>query len=207
MFYKPKCLWPSIHQKLQVSCTDIFWFFLKDEEFVSKTINDSNIDLEKFPASKVRQLVKKMESSKSTTRHIKQVASDLQAAQVNLISHQRTDLLPNKSKWKQHSHMSRSKGQRRYSSKYNHQVPHYKKRFDDNQAHQRRDRCSKCGDSKHIEGFKCPARKFQCKTCSKYGYFTSLYYKKKVSFKSRTPKAHQLQVGGVTHKNIPYAVS
>ena len=33
----------------------IFWFFfLKDEEFVSKTTNDSNIDLEKFPASKVR---------------------------------------------------------------------------------------------------------------------------------------------------------
>ena len=55
---------------------DIFWFFLKDEEFVSKTINDSNMDLEKFPASKVRQLAKKMESSKSTARHIKQVASD-----------------------------------------------------------------------------------------------------------------------------------
>ena len=30
----------------------IFWFFLRDEEFVSKSINDSNIDLEKFPASK-----------------------------------------------------------------------------------------------------------------------------------------------------------
>ena len=30
---------------------DIFWFFLRDEEFVSKTINDSNIDLHKFPAS------------------------------------------------------------------------------------------------------------------------------------------------------------
>ena len=47
----------------------------------------------------------------------------------------------------------------------------------------------------HIEGFKCPARKFQCKTCNKYGHFTSLCYKKKVSFKSRTPKAHQLQAG------------
>ena len=46
---------------------DIFWFFLKDEEFVSKTINNCNIDLDRFPASKVRQLAKKMESSKSTT--------------------------------------------------------------------------------------------------------------------------------------------
>ena len=40
---------------------DIFRFFLKDEEFVSRTINDSNIDLDKFPASKVRQLAKKLQ--------------------------------------------------------------------------------------------------------------------------------------------------
>ena len=49
---------------------DSLWFFLKDEEFVSKTINVSNIDLDKFPTSKVRQLAKKIESSKATTRHI-----------------------------------------------------------------------------------------------------------------------------------------
>ena len=55
---------------------DIFWFFLQDEEFVSKTINASNIDLNKFHTSKVRQLAKKMESSKATARHIKQVTSD-----------------------------------------------------------------------------------------------------------------------------------
>ena len=64
-------------ERAKMLCRDIFWFFLKQEEFVSKTINDSNIDLDKFPASKVRQLAKKMESSKVTTRHIKQVASDL----------------------------------------------------------------------------------------------------------------------------------
>ena len=33
---------------------NIFWFFLRDEECVPKTINDSNIDPEQFPASKVR---------------------------------------------------------------------------------------------------------------------------------------------------------
>ena len=93
---------------------DIFWFFLKDEEFVSRTINDSNIDLEMFPASKVRQLAKKMESLKSTTRYIKQVVSDPQVAQVNLMRHQRTDLPPGKSKWKQHPHKSRSKSQKRF---------------------------------------------------------------------------------------------
>ena len=53
---------------------DNFWFFMHDEEFVSKAINYGNVDLDKFPASKVRQLAKRMESSKATTCHIKQVA-------------------------------------------------------------------------------------------------------------------------------------
>ena len=88
---------------------DILWFFLKDEQLISKTIDDSNIDLDTFPANKVRQLAKKMESSKSTTRHIKAVASDPQVAQVNLMRHQRTDLPPSKSKQKQHSCKSKSK--------------------------------------------------------------------------------------------------
>ena len=60
-----------------------FWFYLKDEEFVSKTINDTNIDLDKVPASKVLQLAKKMESSKANARHMKQVAIDPQVAQIN----------------------------------------------------------------------------------------------------------------------------
>ena len=55
---------------------------------VSKTINDSNIDFNKFPASKVRQLAKKMESSKATANYIMQVASEPQATQVHLMRHQ-----------------------------------------------------------------------------------------------------------------------
>ena len=78
----------------QILHRDIFWFFLRDEEFVSKTINDSNIDLNKFPASKVRQLANKMESSKATAKHIKQVTSDTQAAQINLMHHQCTGYHP-----------------------------------------------------------------------------------------------------------------
>ena len=79
---------------------DIFYFFFMNEDFVSKTINDSNIDLNKFPASKVRQLAKNMESSKATAKHIKQVSSEPQATHVNLLRHQRTEILPNKSKQK-----------------------------------------------------------------------------------------------------------
>ena len=71
---------------------DIFWFFMKDEEFVSKTINEGSVNLYKFPASKLHQLAKKMESSKATARHIRQVAGDPRAAQTNLMCHQCTEL-------------------------------------------------------------------------------------------------------------------
>ena len=131
---------------------DIFWFFLKDEEFVSKAINDSNIDLVKSPASKLKQLAKKVEALKSTTKHIKAVACDSQVAQVNLMRHQRTDLPPCKAKWKQHSYKSRSKSHKRYSSEYKNQKPPFKK-FDPSQAHKRRYKCSKCGNSKHVGRF------------------------------------------------------
>ena len=80
---------------------DIFWFFLKDEEFVPRTINDSDIDLDKLPSSKVRQLAKKLESSKSTAKYIKQVSNEPQAIQVNLLRHQCTELPPNKYQRKQ----------------------------------------------------------------------------------------------------------
>ena len=80
---------------------DTFWLFLKDKEFVSKTINDSGIDLAMFPARKVTQLAKKVEASKATTHHIKQVASDPSVAQINLMRHQCTDLSKSKCKKKQ----------------------------------------------------------------------------------------------------------
>ena len=48
------------------------FFFLKDEDLVSKTINEVSVDLDKFPTSRVHQLAKKMENSKVIARHIKQ---------------------------------------------------------------------------------------------------------------------------------------
>ena len=71
---------------------DIFWFFLKDKDFVSRTISDGSIDLDKFPASRVCQLAKKLESSNATARHIKKVSGEPQVAQINLLHHQRTQL-------------------------------------------------------------------------------------------------------------------
>ena len=80
---------------------DIFWLFVRYEEFVPKTINDSNIDLEKFPASKVRQLAKRLESSKSTAKLIKKMSGEPKATQVNLLRCQRTEIPPNKAQRKQ----------------------------------------------------------------------------------------------------------
>ena len=127
---------------------DIFLFFLKDEEFVSKTINYSNIDLDKLPVSKVRQFAKKMDSSKATARDIKQVASDPQASQINLMKHQCTDLPAG-----MHKKMNAFQD-------LDHQVTGMKS-FDGKNVYKNKERCQKCGDSNHIEGFQCPAKKFQ----------------------------------------------
>ena len=50
---------------------DIFWFFLCDEDFMPRTITEGSVNLDKFPASRVRQLTKMFESSKATAHHIK----------------------------------------------------------------------------------------------------------------------------------------
>ena len=63
------------------------------------------------------------------------------------------------------------------------------------------DKCKRCGDTPHAKGFQCPARKFQCKICHKFGHFTSVCFQKSQgqhssnSFHARTPKAQQLCAG------------
>ena len=69
----------------QILQRDIFWFFLKDESFVSKTLNEGHVELSTLPASTVCQLAKKMESFQATAMHIKQVTRDPQVVQVNLL--------------------------------------------------------------------------------------------------------------------------
>ena len=55
---------------------------------MSRTITEGCVYLDMFPTSRVRQLVKKFESSKATVHHIKHIAGDPQAAQINLLLHQ-----------------------------------------------------------------------------------------------------------------------
>ena len=90
MLYNHKCLLPKYPpETASILHQNIFWFFLKCEDNVSKTINECSVDLKKFLASRFRQLAKKMGASKATAHHIKQVASDPQVAQINLIRHQK----------------------------------------------------------------------------------------------------------------------
>ena len=113
----------------------------------------------------MRQLAKRLESSKSTAGHIK-MSSELQATQIHLLRHQRTELPPNKAQRKQLKNKSRPINIG-YSNEDHHQASYKKngyenrKKSNPRQILQSEDRCHKCEDSKHIEGFQCSARKYQ----------------------------------------------
>ena len=145
-----------------------------------------------FPASKVRQLAKKMESSKATTKPIRQVAGDLPVAQIQLMQHQCTELLAG-------NYPKRKKTTTAKQKLQNHRSPELhtsQKPFDLQKLETHSDRCTRCGDTLHTKGFQCPARKFYCKVCHKFGHFTIVCYQKSQqpssSFKPRKPKAQQL---------------
>ena len=124
------------------------------------------------------------------------------AAQINLPRHQHTELPAGKYKKKKSSIKSRQSNYKQHRSENSQGQSQHKKWFDVKNAHQSKDRCSKCGDSAHAEGFQCPAKMFQCKACYKFGHFTTLcYQKKQAPFKSRKPKVHQLQAGAVYAKD------
>ena len=177
---------------------DIFWFVMKDEDFVSEAINEGSGDPEKFPESRVCQLAKKMESSNPTARYIRQVAGDPWGAQINLLCHQSIELPPGK-------HKKKKPGvkQRQLHSKNTEKQPlsQFKRNFDPKLAHRNTNRYPKYGDSTHWKGFHCPAKWFQSMSCHMYGHYTSLCHQRSqnmlISFKARKPKAHQLQAGAL----------
>ena len=173
---------------------------MKDEDFVTKTINEGNVDIQKFPASKVRQLAKNMESSKAMAKHIRQVAGDLPAAQIQLMWHQHTQLPAG-------NYPRRKQISTTWRKLQNHktpEIPTSRKPSDLQKLDVCSNKCTRCGDTLHAKGFQCPTRKFQCKICHKFGHFTTVCYQKSQqssnSFKTRKPMAQQLWVGALyTH--------
>ena len=60
-------------------------------------------------------------------------------------------------------------------------------------------RCSKCGDTAHCNGFTCPAKKYQCKAYHKFGHFTSQCFQRRQhsQHKVKQPKGHQIHVNNL----------
>ena len=141
-----------------------------------------------------------MESSKATAKHIRQVARDLLAAQIQLMQHQCTQLpTGNYPRRKQAPTMKRKPQNHKFP-----EIPTSRKPSDLLKPDAHSDKCTRCGDTLHAKGFQCPARKFQCKICHKFGHFTTVCYQKSQqssnSFKTQKPKAQQLCVGALyTH--------
>ena len=145
-------------------------------------------------------------------RHIKQVSGEPQAAQINLLCHQRTELPQHRFKKKKpHARPRQSNGKplcrndlhQGQKIKGNHFLP-TSNRLPPSGNH---NRCLKCGNTAHWEGFTCPVKKYQCKVCHKFGHFTSQCFQKKQHSqqKYRQPKAHQIQVDESYHYSHDYS--
>ena len=144
----------------------------------------------------MHQLAKKYESSKATARHIYQVAGGMQATQIHLMRHQGTELSNGKYKKQKPQAKPRPMQNKNVEQK---QPSQYKKSFDPRSAHKQKERCSKCRDSTHLEGFQCPVNRYQCRSCDKFGHFTSLCFikgqQKQAYHKLHKPKEHQPTAG------------
>ena len=125
----------------------------------------------------------------TAAKHIRQVAGDLPAAQIQLMCHQHTELPAG-------NYNKHKKGTKQNVQNHRPTEQMSKKPFDLRKMEKQSDRCIRRGNTMHAKGFQYPARKFQCKVCHKFGHFTTVCYqqnqKTSNSFKPRKPKAHQL---------------
>ena len=146
-------------------------------------------------------------------RHIKQVSGEPQATQINLLCHQRTELPLHKYK-KKRSHAKTKPGNSKpaRNDQYYGQ-PHYKNKGNHKPLmsnwmppSNNTNRCLKCSNTAHHDGFTCPAKKYQCKACHKFGHFTSQCFQRRQysQHKVRQPKAHQIHVNHLYNDQESY---
>ena len=126
--------------------------------------------------------------------------------QINLLEHQRTELPQHRYK-KKISHTKSRLGNNKphgheqyqglilHRNKGDHKLTPLNRSVPLNNSN----RCSKCEDTTHHEGFTCTAKKYQCKACHKFGHFTSQCFQRKQQsqHKYRWPKAHQTQANKI----------
>ena len=154
----------------------IFLFSLNDQTFISKIISEESPDV---TATTIRQKLKKLEAGRATAKYIKgtnTIGKDPTVEGVNQATQKtkgkrgkagiRTQISIRKViQQKSHFKPNPQQGQPQGQGKKQHK-PKYQASFDPNI-------CKCCGDTRHRPGFNCPASKFQCKQCQKYGHFTS----------------------------------
>ena len=155
----------------------------------------------------MRQLAKKLESSKSTAKYIKQVSNEPQATQVNLLRHQHTELPPNKCQRKQRNFKPRSNNHKyQQEERKTDRLPQENEKFKQEHNNQE-ERSHKCGDTPHIEGFRCPTSRHQCKHCIKIGHFSHLCFKEETSKyiqeRIKEPKGIPIKGWKVLHRRFP----
>ena len=116
-------------------------------------------------------MAKKLESSKAIAKHIKQHTSSIQGAtQINVLQHNHTSLPPKKKKGS--TKPNPSKGTKL-------QQPQQHKQVNQHQPYDKSpNQCTRCGDSPPAQGFNCPAKRYQCKHCTKIGHFTKVCFTK-----------------------------
>ena len=133
---------------------------MSDNEFIAKTVNDRKTNLAQYPAAKVQQIAKKLESRNAAAQHIKQLMLDMQGgAQINILRHNHTSLPAKKKKGgKKPNQIKGIKSQQPQQQRQPYQQQSYNR--NPNQ-------CTRCGDSPYAPGFNCPAKKYLCKQCNK----------------------------------------
>ena len=168
---------------------DIFLFGLTDQAFISKIISEESPDV---TAATIRHKLKKLEAGRATAKYIKTTAAtgkDPTAENVNLVrQHGNPKAKGQKRKggWHKDSHpQSQSHPAKKpfqpkpqHGFKPNHQRGQPQGQGQNQQKPKPQQSstsniCKRCGDTRHRQGFNCPASKYQCRKCHRYGHFTS----------------------------------
>ena len=113
-------------------------------------------------------------------------------AQINVLWHNHTSLPSKRKKGTKNPNPNKGpKPQQPLQQKQSIQQPTYDRNPN---------KCTRCGDSPHAQGFNCLAKKYQCKQCTKIGHFTKMYCTKNAHpqpqhyHKGKPKQTHQIMV-------------
>ena len=205
---------------------DLFLFGLDHEGFMTKIISEEPDDIS---TETIRQKLKKLESGRATAKYIKgtsAVSAVPASHEVNFTKQQfskcprQNNKSRNKRKKpsgngapppakKQHAEPQQHQQPSQQKSKpYQQSQPYHGQQNQRQPQHFQRQQkpkeCTKCGDTPHMQGFECPASRWQCKNCKKYGHFTSkCFHQKTNSVNLLTEEKEFLQNWEINNINSP----